>query len=143
MAIVAYTTLTNFSTKYLMMCKVYTDVGGIKLLNHVCPPVRKIIHSLKLVDYLHVHAENPWYNYHLAQDPPTSFLFSANQLQEKDHIQRGIFSITHTFVRLIPITRWEEMAVRNVNFTKFIFIIRTLDKTVIRISTQNDVNFKF
>ena len=25
-----YTTLTNFSTKYLMMCKVYTDVGGIK-----------------------------------------------------------------------------------------------------------------
>ena len=30
--------------------------------------------------------------------------FSANQLQEKDHIQRGIFPITHTFVRLIPIT---------------------------------------
>ena len=25
-----YTTLTNFSTKYLMMCKVYTNVGGIK-----------------------------------------------------------------------------------------------------------------
>ena len=25
-----YTTLTNFSTKYLVMCKVYTDVGGIK-----------------------------------------------------------------------------------------------------------------
>ena len=25
-----YTTLTNFSTKYLQMCKVYTDVGGIK-----------------------------------------------------------------------------------------------------------------
>ena len=25
-----YTTLANFSTKYLMMCKVYTDVGGIK-----------------------------------------------------------------------------------------------------------------
>ena len=25
-----YTTLTNFSTKYLMMGKVYTDVGGIK-----------------------------------------------------------------------------------------------------------------
>ena len=24
-----YTTLTNFSTKYLVMCKVYTDVGGI------------------------------------------------------------------------------------------------------------------
>ena len=25
-----YTTLTNLSTKYLTMCKVYTDVGGIK-----------------------------------------------------------------------------------------------------------------
>ena len=24
-----YTTLTNFSTKYLVMCKVYTVVGGI------------------------------------------------------------------------------------------------------------------
>ena len=26
----SYTTLTNFSTKYLVMCKVYTDVSGIK-----------------------------------------------------------------------------------------------------------------
>ena len=60
-----YTTLTNLSTKYLVMCKVYTDVGGIKKLYHVCPPVRKIIHSLKLVDYLHVHADNPWYNYYV------------------------------------------------------------------------------
>ena len=25
-----YTTPTNISMKYLMMCKVYTDVGGIK-----------------------------------------------------------------------------------------------------------------
>ena len=25
-----YTTLTQFSTKHLMMCKVYTGVGGIK-----------------------------------------------------------------------------------------------------------------
>ena len=58
---ITYTTLTNFSTKYLVMCKVYSDVGGIKLY-HVCPPVRKIIHSLKLVDYLRVHADNPWYN---------------------------------------------------------------------------------
>ena len=30
-----------------------------------CPPVRKIIHSLKLVDYLHVQADNPWYNYYV------------------------------------------------------------------------------
>ena len=27
---VDYTTLINFSMKYLVMCKVYTDVGGIK-----------------------------------------------------------------------------------------------------------------
>ena len=25
-----FTDLTNFSTKYLVMCKIYTDVGGIK-----------------------------------------------------------------------------------------------------------------
>ena len=54
--------------KYLVMCKVYTDVGGIKYLYHVCPPVRKIIHSLKLVDYLHVQADNPWYNYNISHD---------------------------------------------------------------------------
>ena len=48
------------------MCKVYTDVGGIKQLYHVCPPVRKIIHLLKLMDYLHVQADNPWYNYYLS-----------------------------------------------------------------------------
>ena len=28
-------------------------------------PVRKIIHSLKLVDYLHVQADILWYNYYL------------------------------------------------------------------------------
>ena len=47
------------------MCKVYTDVGGIKYFYYVCPPVRKIIHSLKLVDYLHVQADNPRYNYYI------------------------------------------------------------------------------
>ena len=40
------------------MLKVFTDIGGIKELYHVCPPVRKIINSLKLVDYLHVQADN-------------------------------------------------------------------------------------
>ena len=30
-----YTTLTNFSTKYLVICKVYTDVGGINTILHV------------------------------------------------------------------------------------------------------------
>ena len=66
MQVVIYTTLNNLSMKYLMMCKVYTDEGGIKLLYHDCPPVRKIIHSLKLVDYLHAQADNPWYDYYLA-----------------------------------------------------------------------------
>ena len=32
-----------------------------------CLPVRKIIHSLKLVDYLHVQADNPWYNYYIKE----------------------------------------------------------------------------
>ena len=59
------TTLTNFSTNYLVICAVYNDVGGIKYIYHVCWPVRKIIHSLKLVDYLHVQADNPWYNYYI------------------------------------------------------------------------------
>ena len=47
-----------------MMCKVYTGVGGMKMLYHVCPPVRKIIHSLKLMDYLHIQVDKPWYNYY-------------------------------------------------------------------------------
>ena len=47
------------------MCKVCTDVGGIKQFYHDCPPVRKIIHSLKIVDYLHVQVDNPWYNYYM------------------------------------------------------------------------------
>ena len=50
----------------LVMCKIYTDVGGIKWIYHICPPVRKIIHSLKLVDYFHVQADNQWYSYSLA-----------------------------------------------------------------------------
>ena len=37
------------------MCKVYTDVGGIKYVFHDCPSVREIIHELKLVAYLHLH----------------------------------------------------------------------------------------
>ena len=30
LSIYLYTTLTAFSTKYLVMCNAYTDVGGIK-----------------------------------------------------------------------------------------------------------------
>ena len=48
------------------MCKVYTDVDGtsIKKLFNVRPTLRKIIYSLKLVDYLHVQADNQWYSYY-------------------------------------------------------------------------------
>ena len=28
----------------------------------------EIIHSLKLVDYLNVQADNPWYNYYVSHD---------------------------------------------------------------------------
>ena len=48
-----------------------TNIVVIKRVDwfHVCPPVRKMIHSLKLVDYLHVQADNPWYNYYITCDP--------------------------------------------------------------------------
>ena len=39
-----HTTITNFSTHYLEMCKVYTDADGITLLCHGCPLVREITH---------------------------------------------------------------------------------------------------
>ena len=32
----------------------------------VCPPIREIIHSLKLVDYLLVQADRPWYIYYVS-----------------------------------------------------------------------------
>ena len=48
-----------------MMCNVYTDVGGIKKLYRVCSSEREVIHSLKLVDYLHLQTDTTWYNYYL------------------------------------------------------------------------------
>ena len=59
------TTLTNFSTNYLVMCEVCTDIGGIKLLYHGCPPVRELIHSLKLVNHLQIQADKTWYNHYM------------------------------------------------------------------------------
>ena len=66
-ASVDYTTFTKYNMKYLVMCWVYTAVGSINKLYHVCPPVRKIIHSLKLVQ-----ADNTWYNYYLILTPDLS-----------------------------------------------------------------------
>ena len=78
-----YTIFTIFSMKYLVMCNVYTDVGGMKWLYHVCPPVRKIIHSLKLADYLHVQADNPWYNYYLAGSWREGFLWNEHIINNR------------------------------------------------------------
>ena len=83
-----YTTLTDFSTKYLMMCKVYTDVGGIKWLYYVCPHVGKIIDSLKLKNYLQVQGYNPCYNYYIIRE---AIIICLNQYFEADFsILRGL-----------------------------------------------------
>ena len=34
----------------------------------VCPPLGQKKHSLKLVDYLLVQADKPWYNYYIARN---------------------------------------------------------------------------
>ena len=52
-----YSLLNILLTECFVRLKVYTDIGSIYQLYHVCPPVRKIIHSLKLVDYIHVQAD--------------------------------------------------------------------------------------
>ena len=78
----------------------------------------------------------------LAHDPPTSFWFQPINCEK-----RAIFSVVYfpylTLFESIPITWREEIAVRNVKFTKFSFISRTLKKNVIRILRHNDVNFTF
>ena len=71
---------TIFTMKYLVMCNVYSDISGIKYLYHVCPSVSKIIHSLKLVDYLHVQADNPWYNYHVTCEQVNSMFLCSKRL---------------------------------------------------------------
>ena len=48
----------------------------------MCSSVRKIIHSLKLVDYLHVQADNPWYNYYIRNEKRrviSSLIFCKNE----------------------------------------------------------------
>ena len=50
---------------YFILSKVYIDEGGMKSYSMVCPPIREIIHLLKLVDYLLVKADKRWFNYYL------------------------------------------------------------------------------
>ena len=89
--------LTNFSTAYLVTCKVYTNVGGRNSYTMGCPPVSKVIHSLKLVaDYLHVQADNLWYNYYLTW----SALFGMTQ--EKTFIKNVNLYFNTDFLINIP-----------------------------------------
>ena len=39
--------------------------GWQNIVTTVGPPVRELIHSLKLVDFLHVQADKPWYNFYI------------------------------------------------------------------------------
>ena len=59
------------------MCKVYTDVGGINSYTMFVHLYVEIIHSLKLVDYLHVQADNQWYNYYLTHLSLASFVWTS------------------------------------------------------------------
>ena len=43
-----------------------------------CPSVRKIIHSLKLMDYLRVQEDNPWYNFYIVRE--TNSIGQAKQM---------------------------------------------------------------
>ena len=61
-----FTTLTNFSTKYRVMCKVYTDFGGIKQLYHGLPACRTGDNPRALANGLSpVQADKLWYNYYI------------------------------------------------------------------------------
>ena len=57
--------MANLSTNYFIMNKVYIDEGGIELSTMVCPSVREIIISPKVMDNLLVQVEKPWYKYYL------------------------------------------------------------------------------
>ena len=49
MAKTSFTNIANFSTKHLVMCKVYNDVGGINLLDHSNLPALEIIHVITIM----------------------------------------------------------------------------------------------
>ena len=89
--------------KYLVMCKVYTDVCGIKQLYDVCPRVRKIIHSLKLVDYLHVQADNQCNNYYIILFGVYIYYVLATD-NSKENLKPGGDSTVHVVVSIF----WKE-----------------------------------
>ena len=48
----------------------------------VCLPVREIIHSLELMDYLLIQVDKPWYNYYLSLLPLHSW---SNKNKKGNH----------------------------------------------------------
>ena len=81
---------TNFITKYLVMCKVYTNVGSIKYLYHDCPLVGKIIHSLKRVGYLHVQSDKQPDNHYLSYLQPALIIQALSWLFLPVFISAGV-----------------------------------------------------
>ena len=55
-----------FYIRYLKMLIMHLHASAIRQLLYGSAHVRKIIHSLKLVDYLHVHTHKPYNNLHLS-----------------------------------------------------------------------------
>ena len=51
--------------KCFILNKVYIGEGGINSNTMVCRPVWEIIQLLKLVDYLLIQVDKPWYKYHI------------------------------------------------------------------------------
>ena len=74
----------------------------------MCPPVPKIIHSLKLVDYLHVQADNPWYNYYITGetlDPNyCSRKISVNLHRKRWQLSCHIFCVFFTKITTMLLT---------------------------------------
>ena len=68
----------------------------------VCPPVREIIHSLKLLDYHHVQAHEPWDN--------------CNYPESNEIFQLSYYANTTTMKAELKITR---SALRVHGFTIF------------------------
>ena len=56
--------IANFRSKYFKLSKIYTDLGGIKYYNMVCPPVRDITTRYIARGFLIVQADKLWRNYY-------------------------------------------------------------------------------
>ena len=64
--------------KYLTIHKVHMHAGAIRQLLYGCAYVRKIINSLKLVDYPPVHTHKPYNNLHFLSVMTSVFSLDTN-----------------------------------------------------------------